>query len=854
MQGAERVPSQEPVVLQLRQGGPYRKGVLCPESPFSASPDVCLSVATSEGCPSPKILIRLGDRISRALIDTGATKSFVKADLFALQEARPLRVRLGDGSYRETRLCATLSVEVGPVRVNHEFYALEDLPEDCVLGLDFQSLHDLWIRPSRQAIQIGDTQKSIPFIGDESSLFLLCARDVTLAPRTNRIVAVESDARSGHCYISEDLSIEGCLIPRGLYEGPPTLLSIINAQDRPKQLKRGDRLARCEAVRSPDPATRTSKAPSVLEDIPFILGDKLSSSQQSQLRALLEGYGTRLFATKSRPFGKTDIGKHSILTMPDRGPIYQRVRPTSPDEKKVVREEVQKMLDHKVIRPSSSPWASPIVLVKKKDGSVRFCIDYRKLNDITVKDVFPLPRTSDLLESFQGTKIFSTLDAAAGYWQIPLEENAVQKSAFTSSEGLFEFLVMPFGLCNAPATYQRLMNTLLAGINGITCLVYLDDIIVFSKSFEDHLVDLREVLDRLLEAEILLKPSKCRFGVDQVEYLGHIVSAEGISPDPQKVEKLKNFPPPKNLTELRSFLGFAGYYRRFIRHFAMIAEPLFLLLKEDQPFVWTKDQAGAFQALITAIQVEAVLVHPRFDQPFIVDADASGTGIGGVLSQVTDGIERPIAFISRHLSAAEQKWHIREKEALGIIWALESFRHFLQGSDFHVRTDHSSLKWLLEAKSGRLGRWALRLMEFGPFQINHRSGKEHTNVDALSRLPTPADAFPDKATFAHLSEVKELPSKEEFIKAQSQDPVCMNALKLVVKGYPRPFRLLDGVIAVDTPNGLRVYLPDSLKSQVIRLYHESSIGCHLGIGKTTRKLLEKFHLPKAKSEVTEVDE
>ena len=231
-----------------------------------------------------------------------------------------------------------------------------------------------------------------------------------------------------------------------------------------------------------------------------------------------------------------------------------------------------------------------------------------------------------------------------------------------------------------------------------------------------------------------------------MEYLGHIVSATGISPDPKKVERLKSYPTPKSVRDVRAFLCFAGYYRRFIRNFAMIASPLFELLKTDRAFTWEKAQQQAFKTLIRSIEENAVLAHPQFEKPFVVDADASGTGIGGVISQTIEEKERPIAFVSRHLTEAEQKWHIREKEALAIIYALESFRHFLQGSEFIVRTDHSSLQWLLTAKSGRLQRWALRLMEFGPYKIIHRSGKEQTNVDALRRAIPQSEAFPDKAT------------------------------------------------------------------------------------------------------------
>jgi len=287
----------------------------------------------------------------------------------------------------------------------------------------------------------------------------------------------------------------------------------------------------------------------------------LTPAQQQQLESLLAEY-EHLFSTDENPFGRTHLTEHSIETGSAK-PIHQGLRPTSPTERAVVQEEVRKMLETGAIRPSTSPWASPTVMVTKKDGSIRFCIDFKKLNDVTKKDVFPLPRISDLLESLASARFFTLLDAASGYWQIPVAERDIEKTAFITTDGLFEFLVMPFGLCNAPATYQRLMNRLLGGLTWKSCHVYIDDILVFSPTFEAHLRDIKEVFDRLQSAKMLLKRKKCGFAQTKTKYLGNVVSAEGISPDPAKVDKLRNFPAPTDKKEVRAFLGLAGYYRRF---------------------------------------------------------------------------------------------------------------------------------------------------------------------------------------------------------------------------------------------------------------------------------------------------
>ena len=452
-------------------------------------------------------------------------------------------------------------------------------------------------------------------------------------------------------------------------------------------------------------------------------------------------------------------------------PISQGLRPSGPAAREVARKEVEDMLEKGVIQPCRSPWASPVVLVKKKDGSTRFCVDFRKVNDVTVKDVHPLPRISDMLEALGSGRYVSTLDAAAGYWQIPLRDEDKGKSAFICSEGLYEFNVMPFGLCNAPATYQRLMNLLLAGLTWRSCLVYLDDILIFSPTFERHVEDMREVFQRIRTSGMLLKPSKCFFGLTTVQYLGHIVTPEGIRPDPAKVIRIRNFPTPRNVGEVRTFLGMAGYYRKFVRNFSIVAAPISHLTAKDQPFIWTEECAKAFDVLRNAIADEAVLNHPEFDQPFIIDSDASGVGLGAVLSQVVDGVERPICFASRALQPAERIWHTQEKEALGILWALQQFRHFVLGADFTVRTDHRSLELPKKAKSGRLARWAMQLAEFGDMKIVHRDGTKHANADTMSRLPLcESEAVPEEAVVAVIApDVRKLPTITELRDAQAKD-------------------------------------------------------------------------------------
>ena len=321
----------------------------------------------------------------------------------------------------------------------------------------------------------------------------------------------------------------------------------------------------------------------LIEDIE----ENISGSDRKKIRQLLLK-NQEVFGTKEEPFGKTDLVKHDIITE-KCPPIKQHMRRIPFHLKPEADKEVSKMLKAGVIEPSSSPWAAPVVLVRKKDGSIRYCIDYRKLNDITKKDSYPLPRIDDSLDVLGKANYFSTLDLASGYWQIQLTDEAKEKSAFSTNSGLYQFTVMPFGLTNAPATFQRLMERVLAGLQWHTCLVYIDDIIIFSETIEDHLKQMQDIFDRLKQAKLRLKPKKCKLLQTKVKYLGHIVSKDGVETDPDKVKAVKEWPRPICVKDIRSFVGFCPYYRRFIPNFATVVKPLIRLTEKKVNFVWSDE-------------------------------------------------------------------------------------------------------------------------------------------------------------------------------------------------------------------------------------------------------------------------
>ena len=469
---------------------------------------------------------------------------------------------------------------------------------------------------------------------------------------------------------------------------------------------------------------------------------KLNDTQKAKVEPFLTKYAS-LFAGTDDNLGRTDVVKHNIKTG-DATPIKQPPRRLPVHRRNEVDKLVDDMLERGVIEPSSSPWASGVVLVKKKDGTTRFCVDYRRLNDVTLKDAYPLPRIDDMLDSLSGASWFSTLDLCMGYWQVEMEPSDKPKTAFTTRKGLYQFKVMPFGLCNAGATFERLMETVLSGLNWEICLIYLDDIIVISKTFEGMMDNLSQVFERLQSAGLKLKAKKCSLFCRSVEYLGHIISAEGVATDKRKTEVVSELSAPANVSELRSFLGLCGYYRKFVRDFAKIAKPLHRLTEKNKAFIWNNECQTAFDKLKESLTSSPILAHPNFDNTFILDTDASNFAIGAVLSQVNEGQERVVAYASRTLTKSERHYCVTRKELLAVVHFTKYFKHYLYGQKFILRTDHNSLRWLtnFKAPEGQLARW-LEVLSTYDMEVQHRPGKQHQNADAMSRLPCNQCGFND---------------------------------------------------------------------------------------------------------------
>ena len=459
--------------------------------------------------------------------------------------------------------------------------------------------------------------------------------------------------------------------------------------------------------------------------------EHLSASQQQEITSLLNEFQDVLTDLP----GSTLLCEHDIQ-LTSKEPIRRRPYALPHALQNTVKNEVEAMLKMGVVEPSTSPYASPIVLVDKKDGTKRFCVDFRALNQITVFDAEPLPDPEHIFASISRDRYFSKFDLTKGYWQVPVKEEAKPYTAFVTPAGLFQFRKMPFGLVNAPATFSRMMRLVLNGLENTHN--FIDDVLVHSENWEDHVNTIRALLSRLREVGLTAKPSKCEVGKQTVEFLGHVVGKGTLQPQPDKLTQVRNAKRPETKKELRSFLGFVGYYRRFIPNFAALAVPLTDLTKAKLPnrIEWGEPQEVAFTALKNRLSTPPILHLPDCTRQFFLRTDASNTGIGVVLLQEKDdtGEKFPVSYASRKLLPRERGYATVEKEALAIVWGIQKFEPYLYGREFVLQTDHQSLSYLQKSKltNARIMRWALALQPYR-FRVDSIKSSQNVGADFLSR-------------------------------------------------------------------------------------------------------------------------
>jgi hypothetical protein len=528
--------------------------------------------------------------------------------------------------------------------------------------------------------------------------------------------------------------------------------------------------------------------------------------------------------------------KHSqpISVRPYRYPYFQKAE---------IEKLIQDLLHSGVIRPSQSPFSAPVLLVRKADGSWRLCVDYRALNQETIKDKYPIPIIDELLDELHGAIIFSKLDLRSGYHQIRMRPEDIPKTAFRTHEGHYEFLVMPFGLTNAPSTFQALMNDVFRPFLRRFVLVFFDDILIYSKTFADHLLHLQSVLEVLEHHRLFAKLSKCRFAVDEVDYLGHLISQQGVRADPSKLEAMATWPLPHNVKSLRGFLGLTGYYRKFIRNYGSLAAPLTSLLKKNA-FHWTPSATTAFQSLKQAMLLPPVLRLPDFNQPFVIECDASGSGLGAVLMQD----RQPIAFLSKALKGRALLLSTYEKELLSLVTAVQHWRPYLLGHTFKVKTDHQALKFLLEQKMGTPSqqRWLSKLLGYD-FIIEYKPGCENRVADALSRLNEPK-VLHEEASISLIS----FPTPDWITDLKSSyltDPYTTTILHSLQHGdsSPKGFTLQQGLIIRKGRLWLVKHSP--FQHQVLEFIHSNPTAGHSGYHNTVHRAKANFYWPGMRKDI-----
>ena len=496
---------------------------------------------------------------------------------------------------------------------------------------------------------------------------------------------------------------------------------------------------------------------------------------------------------------------------------------------------VTEMLSTGVIRPSNSPFSFPVILVKKQDGTWRMCVDYRSLNRITIKDKFPIPAIDELLDELNGARFFSKLDLRSGYHQIRVQDKDVPKTAFCTHHGHYEFLVMPFSLTNAPSTFQALMNDVFKNQLRRFVLVFFDDILVYSATWDEHLRHLKEVLEVLRSHTLHVKLKKCSFGQTKVHYLGHIISQEGVLVDPEKISAMVQWPIPRSPKAMRGFLGLTGYYRKFIQDYGKIAAPLTNMLKKNS-FKWNTKAEEAFQRLKEAMTQAPVLALPDFTRQFVVECDASGSGIGAVLRQ-----DRPIAFHSQALHGKNLMLSTYEKEMLVLLMAVKKWQHYLLGRKFIVRTDQRSLQYLWSQKitTEAQQKWLYKLMGFD-FSIEYKKGSENKVADALSRRD---EAMKEEQLLAFSFLI---PHWVDAIRdeQQSQPQVQQLIQKVQDDKAVGPWELRDGLLLFKD----RIYLDSgsAIRVDIINQFHGSS---HEGFQKTFQRVRANFYWAKMREDI-----
>lgn len=844
------------------------------------------------------IPIKIEKNKFRALVDTGAEISVIKSTVLESLREKPeikkieMNLRTANGSPLIVQGVARLQIKVGSQYIRHDFVVTKNLKRNVILGRDWLKQNSVRMYFDLGAIRLGSEYIALQEEAYISSIVRL-RHNVTLKPQHLHACTARAEMRNGQGLDYEVVQIDKGFLSdlsgvsvantvvkiKGRKSFP---LLIMNNTNQTVKLKKGYKIGRCRrtevvmAISKPNKQKKSGNKSN-------LNGIKVPEEMRKVLNKVLQR-NTDLFVTEDRYLGRTDTVEMRIDTGKN-DPIKKNPYRTPLKQREEVNVALEEMLQAGVIERSNSPWSFPIVLVKKKDGTKRFCVDFRALNKITKKYARALPVIDDILASLGSAKYFSKLDLKSGYWQVKLNEKDKEKTAFTCHRGLFQFNVMPFGLANAPGVFQELMSVVLQGQEEFA-VPYLDDILIFSKTKEEHVRHIEKVLGSLRRHNLRLKAAKCEFFGKEVQYLGFRVSEKGIQPEGDKVKAIQAIATPTTVKQVRSFIGMTSYYRRFIKDFSVIAEPLIRLTRKHARFCWDDACQSAFNRLKSKLAEMVMLAYPDTNKGYRLYTDASDYAIGATLSQMVydpeEGreIEKPIYFLSHKLSDTQTRWSTIEKEAYAIHYALNKLNHYLHSATFTIYTDHRPLEYLLKSpiQNRKIQTWALSMAGYD-CTIQYLKGKDNVCADLLSRAvnasrdeddpPVEIDdrnytvsainsnRFEPREFVSHKDDegspvVSERPTLSglDMCKEQDADSQIVELKKRMRSGKTskmeeKKYIIMDDIVYyLSTPDDdpvIRLYIPSHLRMKVLKQYHDEN--GHMGVEKTFHSIKQKYFWP-----------
>lgn len=683
------------------------------------------------------------------LLDTGASLSAISKKVlpeegYTLYKDNIVINGMGGKTYSEGYVYLTLNTQNGNCYSN-KFYLFDSLPckSDGILGLDFLSHFQSQIDLENNTITLrNECEDIIPLYTSPS----ICLNYLTIPARAESIHYIQLNSQVNYdCVILPQQIQEGLFLAALLVKPVNNVIpiKILNTNDEPvtipifqPDLHALDEYQICHFNKYKSNSERTSTLLSLIKL------DHLHPTERKTIEAICSKYSD-IFHLPGDKLTTTKTYEHNIYVKPNTTPIYTKPYRLPISQKPEINRQIKQMLQDDIIEEAHSEWSSPILLVPKRSDDInkkwRLVVDYRKLNNVIQDDKFPLPNITDILESLSGAVYFTHLDLSQSYYQVPLNPQARKLTAFTTDTGQYQMKRMPMGLKTSPSSFSRIMTIAMSGLTYEKCFIYLDDLVIFGRNLEAHNKNLLDVFQRLRKVNLKLNPNKCNFLKKELLYLGHTVSAEGIRPDKNKIKIIENYPTPKNADEVKRFVAFSNYYRKFIKNFGEITIPLNYLCRKNVPFIWSDQCENSFQVLKKALMSPPILQYPDFsnDNEFILQTDASGVAVGAVLCNKD---LQPIAYASRPLNQAERNYPTIQKELVAVVWGVKYFRPYLLGKEFTIMTDHKPLLYLFGMKdpSSRLLKFRLTLEEYD-FKISYIKGKDNVVADALSRIVITSD-------------------------------------------------------------------------------------------------------------------